>query len=201
MKTIAILASGNGTNAENIVRAIQKKKLRARLAFIFSNRRDAKVIERAKKLNVPYLCFEVKDFDSREEYEAVLLKQLKREKVDVIVLAGYMLLLGDKLIQTFKNRIINIHPSLLPSFKGTHAIQDAFNYGVRVSGVTVHFVAPELDSGPIILQKEVPLLDGERVSDFEKRIHEVEYELYPKALQLVIEGKCKIKGRKVIITK
>ncbi|MBI4970683.1 MAG: phosphoribosylglycinamide formyltransferase [Candidatus Omnitrophica bacterium] len=201
MKTIAILASGNGTNAENIARAIQKKKVKASLALIFSNKRDAKVLDRAKKLNVPYVSFEVKDFESREAYESQLIKLLQAEKVDVIVLAGYMLLVGDAFIQAFKNRILNIHPSLLPAFKGTHAIQEAYDYGVRVSGVTVHFVEPALDSGPIILQKEVPLRDGESVQDFESRIHKVEYELYPKALQLVVSDKCSVRGRKVIIKK
>lgn len=200
-KTIAILASGNGTNAENIIRQIQKGKVKARLAFVFSNRRDAKVIQRAKNLKAPYISFEVKDFKDRKEYESQLLKLLKKEKVEVIVLAGYMLLLGDEFIRTYKNRILNIHPSLLPAFKGTQAIQDAYNYGVRVSGVTVHFVAPEMDSGPIVLQKEVPLLNGESVQEFEKRIHEAEYELYPKALQLVLDGKCRLKGRRVTIIK
>ncbi len=199
MKTIAILASGNGTNAENIVRAIQKGKVKAKLAFIFSNKTDAKVLDRARKLKAPYVAFEVKEFKSRQEYEKTLLALLRKEKVDVIVLAGYMLLLGDDFVRTYKNRILNIHPSLLPAFKGTHAIQDAYSYGVRVSGVTVHFVEPALDSGPIILQKEVPLRNGEKLKDFEKRIHEVEYELYPRALKLVLEGKCWVKGRTVII--
>ena len=199
MKTIAILASGNGTNAENLVRAIQKRKIKARLAFIFSNRKDAQVLSRAKRLKVPYISFEAQDFKSREAYEKELMKLLKKDKVDVIVLAGYMLLLGDAFIRTYKNRIINIHPSLLPAFKGTHAIRDAYDYGVRVSGVTVHFVQPALDSGPIILQKEVPMIDGEAVRNFEKRIHQMEYELYPKALQLVLDGRCKLKGRRVII--
>jgi len=199
MKTIAILASGNGSNAENIIRAVQSKKIKAQIAFVFSNKRDAKVLERAKRLKVPYVAFEMKDFKTREAYEAQLIKFLKLEKVDVIVLAGYMLLLGSAFLRAYKNKIINIHPSLLPSFKGTHAIQEAFEYGVRVSGVTVHFVEPALDSGPIILQKEVPLQNGEKLQDFEKRIHKVEHELYPKALQLVLDGKCVLRGRRVIL--
>lgn len=197
MKTIAILASGSGTNAENLVRAIQKRKVKARVAFIFSSRRDAPVLERARRLQVPYISFEPKEFPSREVYEDQLLKVLKKEKVEMIVLAGYMLLLGEKFVRAYKNRILNIHPSLLPAFKGTHAIQEAYDYGVRVSGVTVHFVDPALDSGPIILQKEVPLASGESVKDFEKRIHQVEYKLYPKALRLVLSGRCQIKGRVV----
>lgn len=199
MKTIAILASGNGSNAENIIRAVQSRKIKAHVAFVFSNKRDAKVLDRVKRLKVPYVAFEMKDFKTREVYEAQLIKLLKLEKVDVIILAGYMLLLGDAFTKAFKNRILNIHPSLLPSFKGTHAIQEAYEYGVRVSGVTVHFVEPALDSGPIILQKEVVIKDGESLQSFEKRIHEVEYELYPKALQLVLDGKCVMRGRRVII--
>lgn len=199
LKTIAILASGNGTNAENLIRHIRAGKVKARVAFIFSDRRQARVLERAKRLGVPFISFEPKEFSSKEEYESKLIEIIKKDKVDVIVLAGYMRLLTDQFVRQFRNRILNIHPSLLPAFKGTQAIHEAYEYGVRVSGVTVHFVAPEVDSGAIIQQKEVPLRDGETLEHFEQRIHEMEYELYPKALNLVLKGKCRIKGRKVII--
>ncbi len=201
LKNIAILASGNGTNAENIIRSIKKGRIRANLAFVFSNKKQAKVLERAKQLNVPYVSFGIKDFASRKQYDLKLLELLKKSKVDLIVLAGYMLLLDDKFFKYYKNQIINIHPSLLPAFKGTQAIRDAYDYGCRVSGVTVHFVEPDLDSGPVILQKEVPIRNGESMQEFEKNIHQTEYELYPKALNLVLNGKCLVKGRRVIIKK
>ncbi|MBI4398083.1 MAG: phosphoribosylglycinamide formyltransferase [Candidatus Omnitrophica bacterium] len=189
LPAIAILASGNGSNAENIIRAVEAKKLRARIAFVFSNKRTAKVLDRARCLGVPYVSFEVKDFKSRAEYERALLLFLKKERVDFIILAGYMLLLGNPFTRKYKNRIVNIRPSLLPAFKGTHAIRDAHEYGVRVSGVTVHYVVPELDSGPIILQQAVTLRPGESLHSFEKRIHQAEYELYPEALKKVLGQK------------
>jgi len=201
LKTIAILASGNGSNAENIVKAVKTRKLKAHIALIFSDKRKAKVLKRAEKLNIPYVSFEPKDFKSKKEYEKVLIKLLKAEKIDYVVLAGYMQILSKEFISAYKNRIINIHPSLLPAFKGAEAIKDAYQYGVRVSGATVHFVVPEVDSGPIILQKTVEIKKGESLARFEDKIHKAEYEILPQALRLVLEGKTKLKANKVTINK
>ena len=183
MKTIAILASGNGSNAENIIR-----KVKAKVAFVFSDHRDAKVLGRAKRLKVPYVSFELKDFESKDAYESKLALLLKKENVDLIVLAGYMRILSDRFVKSFPKKIINIHPSLLPEFKGTtHAIREAFQAGVKKSGVTVHYVIPELDSGPVILQEAVPRLKSDTLAQFEKRIHKKEFELYPKAIKEILK--------------
>ncbi len=198
LKTIAILASGNGANAENIILSIKKRKLKAHLAFVFSDKPKAKVLTRAKKLGVPFYSFDPKEFKNKKAYENQLLKLLKSEKVDYVILAGYMRILSTAFIKAFKNRIINIHPSLLPSFKGAFSIKDAYQYGVKVSGVTVHYVVPEVDSGPIIDQATVELKSKDSLAQFEKRIHEAEYEIFPKALKNVFEGKIKLKGNKVL---
>jgi len=198
-KTLVILASGNGSNAENIIRHIQRGRINAKIAFVFSDNRKAKVLARAKRLKVPYISFDPKEFQSRKKYHETLIQLMKREKVDCIALAGYMRILADDFVKKFKHKLINIHPSLLPAFKGVNSIQRAYDYGVRVSGATVHFVIPEIDSGPIILQKEVVLRNGESLSSFEKRIHQAEYEIFPKALKIICEGKYQIKGNKVKI--
>jgi len=200
IKTICILASGNGSNAENLIINIEKGKVSADVGFVFSDHRDAAVLNRAKKLKVSYISFEPEEFKTRKAYEKALIQLVSQEKIDYVVLAGYMRVLSDTFVKTFRNRIINIHPSLLPAFKGVKSIERAFNYGVRLSGVSVHFVVPEVDSGPLILQKEVALLQTDTLKQFEKKIHKAEYAIFPKALNLVLNGKCKIRGKKVIIS-
>ena len=138
-------------------------------------------------------------YTNREEFDKQILDILEKNKIDLVVLAGYMFLLTPVLINAYKQRILNIHPALLPSFKGTHGIKEAYDYGVKISGVTVHFVDEELDHGPIIMQAPVYIGSKDNVESFEKKIHEVEHKIYPLAVKLFCMGKIKIKGRKVEI--
>ena len=139
------------------------------------------------------------EYRSREQYDLKIIELLEKERIDLVVLAGYMFLLGKKFIRKFKNKILNIHPALLPSFKGTHGIQDAYHYGVKITGVTVHFVDEGLDSGPIILQAPCYIDGNESVEQLEEKIHKVEHKIYPKAVKYFCEDRLAIKGRKVKI--
>jgi len=194
-----VFASGYGSNLQAISDYIKTHPVNGCIAMVLSNNPDAYALERAKKLNIRTYVFKLKDFKSREEYDQKIAETVKKEKIDLIVLAGYMLLLTPWFVNSFKNRIINIHPSLLPSFKGTQGIKDAYEYGVKITGVTVHFVDSELDHGPIILQEEVPVKDSDSLEDLEERIHQVEHRLYPQAVEYFCNHRLEIKGRKVII--
>ncbi|MDD5084670.1 MAG: phosphoribosylglycinamide formyltransferase [Candidatus Omnitrophica bacterium] len=198
MKRIAIFASGNGTNLENILKHVRRRRIRAEVAFCFSDNPKAGALRRARRLGFSTIMFTPGHFPSKKLYEHELTRHIKREKVDYIILAGYMRVLGKEFIRVSRNRILNIHPAILPSFKGTHAIKDAYDYGVKVTGVTVHFADDSVDGGPVISQEAVPIQSGESLPSLEKRIHQVEYRLYPKAINLLLNGKLKIKGRRVI---
>lgn len=198
-KKVAVFASGNGTNLQALIDFNEKEDLSADIALVFSNNADAFALKRAKKHNIKAVHMDPGEFTSREEFEKEILKVLKEEKIDLIVLAGYMFLLTPLLVNEYKDRILNIHPALLPSFKGTHGIKDAFEYGVKISGVTVHFVDEELDHGPIIMQAPVYIDSKDTIESFEKKIHEVEHKIYPLAVKLFCMGQIKIKGRKAEI--
>ena len=142
-----------------------------------------------------------KNFQTKSDFEKEIIKHLKKEKVQLLVLAGFMRIVGKDLLRAYKNRILNIHPALLPSFKGAHGIKDAFDYGVRVTGVTVHFVDEKMDHGPIVLQEPVPIKKEDSLDSLEERIHKVEYKIYYKAIGLFASGRLKIAGRKVKIIK
>jgi phosphoribosylglycinamide formyltransferase-1 len=139
------------------------------------------------------------EYSTREEYDSKIIELLEKEKVDLVVLAGYMFVLSPEFVSRFKNRILNIHPSLLPSFKGAHGIKDAFDYGVKVTGVTVHFADEGLDSGPIILQKALDIDQDESLEGLEEKIHKIEHKIYPLAVRYFCEDRLKIEGRKVRI--
>lgn len=198
-KKIAVFASGNGTNLQALIDFNEKEDLSADIALVFSNNPDAFALERAKKHKIKAVHKDPGEFANREEFEKEILKILKEEKIDLIVLAGYMFLLTPLLVSEYRDRILNIHPALLPAFKGTHGIRDAFEYGVKISGVTVHFVDEELDNGPIIMQAPVYIDSKDTVESFEQKIHEVEHKIYPLAVKLYCLGQIKIKGRKVEI--
>ncbi len=198
-KKIAVFASGFGSNFQAINDYIKNKGINGYIGLLFSNNPGAYALQRAEKDNIATYALDPKDFNDRKEYDQEIAKVLKKENIDIIVLAGYMLLFTPGLVNLFKNRIINIHPSLLPAFKGTQGIKDAYDYGVKVTGVTVHFVDAELDHGPIILQKEVAVNDSYSLKDLEERIHQVEHDLYPKAVEYLCSDRLQIKGRKVII--
>ncbi|MBI4707467.1 MAG: phosphoribosylglycinamide formyltransferase [Candidatus Omnitrophica bacterium] len=199
MKNIAVFASGNGTNFSAIARAVKNGRIKANLALLVCDQPDAFVIKRAKAAKVKAVLIKREDFSSNCDFELKIIEILKENKIDLIVLAGFMRIIGKELLETYKNRIINIHPALLPSFKGAHGIKDAFNYGVKVTGVTVHFVTNDLDGGPVILQEPVPITNKDTLKSLEEKIHKVEHELYPQAISLILRGKMKLKGRKVII--
>lgn len=195
----AVFASGNGGNFQAIINAVKARKVKAKCVLVFSNKSDAYVLERARKAKVATLTLNPHDFKTREEFDREVIGQLKLVNVDFIVLAGYMRLLSSHFINQYENRIINIHPSLLPAFKGAHALKDAFDAGVKVTGVSVHFVVNEVDAGPIIAQEPVAISPKDTLETLEAKIHKVEHKLYPQAVDLFARGKLTIKGNKVII--
>lgn len=196
---IAVFASGRGTNFTAIIRAVNSGKIKAKLALLVCDNPKAQAIGRAKKAGIKVALVKIEDFASRKEFEAGIISALKENKIDLIVLAGFMRLLSAEFVRKYKGRMINIHPSLLPAFKGTRGIEDAFDYGVRLSGVTVHFVDEELDHGPIILQAAVEVNQDDTLAALEEKIHKLEHKLYPQAIRLFATGKLQIKGRKVRI--
>lgn len=183
---VAILASGNGSNFEALAHQFQAGLLPGDLAFVFSDHHDAYVLERAQRLNVRAFSFEVKEFENKAAYEKALLQLLQEQEIDLIVLAGYMRIIGQTLLSHYSNRILNIHPSLLPSFPGLHGIKDAYEYGVKVTGVTVHLVDDGVDTGPIIAQEPVMILPEDTLESLEEKIHQTEHRLYPKVLRDVL---------------
>ncbi len=198
MKKIAILASGGGTNLEAILKEAKAGNLPVEVAFCFSDKKDAKALERARNLGFKTIHFSPKEFVDRESYEEKLRAILDEAKADLIILAGYMRLLGPKFVKHFENKIVNIHPALLPNFKGTHSIKDAWEHGVKVTGITVHIVNEEMDAGPILAQVVIPIAEGEPLDELEERIHREEHRLYPAVIKKLATSKYEIKGRKVI---
>lgn len=182
MKKIAVFASGSGTNFENIAKKVESLNIPCSIELLVCDKPGAKVEERAKALQIDSLSLSPKNFPSKKEYEEEILQALKEKEVEFIVLAGYMRLIGETLLKAYEGKIINIHPSLLPAFPGKDAIGQAFKAGVKVAGVTVHYVDEGMDTGPIIAQQAVQLDDNETLESIEEKIHQIEYELYPKTL-------------------
>ena len=199
MANIAVFASGRGTNFQAIIKAIKKGAIKAELGLLICDNPDAYAIKRAKKAGIKYVLVERKNFSSRDDFETKIIEQLKEGNIDLIVMAGYMRILGPKLISEYRNKILNIHPAILPSFKGGQGIKDAFDYGVKVTGVTVHFVDEEMDHGPIILQQAVKIEEDDTLESLESKIHKLEHKLYPKCISLFLEGRLKLEARKVKI--
>lgn len=193
---VAILASGNGSNFEALAHQFQAGLLPGELIFVFSDHHNAYVLECARRLNIKAYSFEVKEFENKAAYEKALLQLLQEQEIDLIVLAGYMRIIGKTLLSHYSNRILNIHPSLLPSFPGLHGIKDAYEYGVKVTGVTVHLVDDGVDTGPIIAQEPVMILPEDSLESLEEKIHQTEHRLYPKVLRDVLlqSDKNKSKG-------
>ncbi len=186
MKNIAIFASGSGTNFEAIVNAVEKGLIKdSKVVLMVCDKPGAYVIERAKNHNVKSFVFRAKDYNSKEEFETEIVSMLKELNVDLICLAGYMRYIGKVLLDNYEGKMINIHPALLPSFKGAHGIDDAFNYGVKVFGVTVHYVDSGVDSGKIIMQRGFEYYGSDR-DEVEKKIHEIEHVLYVEAINKVL---------------
>lgn len=196
---IAILVSGRGTNMTAIIEAIESGELNAEIACVISNVPDVPALEKAAKHNIKTMVINYKDFNAREVYEDKLIDTLRNYDIDLICLAGYMRVLGKKIVDLYRGRIMNIHPALLPSFPGLQAQWQAFLYGVKVTGSTVHFVDEGCDSGPIILQKAVEVLEDDTVFTMDERILKAGHKLYVEAIKLFSEGRLKIEGRKVHI--
>ncbi|HEX9756702.1 MAG TPA: phosphoribosylglycinamide formyltransferase [Nitrospiria bacterium] len=196
---LGILVSGRGSNFQAILDAIGKGSLLANVNVVISDRPEVEALERAKKLNVQNVCVEASSFGSREAHERALVKILESSHVDLVVLAGYRRLLSTVLIQAFKNRIINIHPSILPAFRGLKAQKQALDYGVRISGCTVHLVEEEMDGGPIIVQAAVPVFPDDTEESLSSRILDQEHRIYPLAIQWFAEGRINVEGRQVFV--
>jgi len=194
----AVLASGSGTNLQAIIQACKRKKIPAELRVVFSDKPDAFALERARKARVPCVAYRSpKLHPSREAYDKAVVALLKEEQVDFVVLAGYMRILSPVFIRAYKDRILNIHPALLPAFKGGKAIQEALDYGAKVTGVTVHIVDEEVDHGPIVAQAAVEIKPSDTRLSLEAKIHKVEHRLYPQVIGLFAQGKLKVVGRAV----
>lgn len=183
-KRVAVLASGGGSNFENIVK--KADDIGIEVAGLIVDRKSARAVERAERLSVPYEKIIRKEYSDRKAFERKIVEVIERWQAEYVILAGFMAILSPDFIDQYDRRILNIHPSLLPAFKGANGIRDAFLYGVKVSGVTVHYVDSGIDTGEIIMQRAVALCDGETLESFEEKIHETEYVLYPKAIQSVI---------------
>jgi len=196
---IAVFCSGNGSNFQAIIDACRKGLFKADIALMACDDSNAYAIERAKKTGIKTFVAERANFPSKEEFEKAIIEELEKSSIDLICLAGYMRLLSKEFVSKYKNRILNVHPALLPSFKGTDGIKDALGYGVKKTGVTVHFVNEDMDAGPIILQETVDIKEDDTEESLAERIHKVEHRLYPEAIRLFIEGKLKINGRRVKI--
>jgi phosphoribosylglycinamide formyltransferase-1 len=197
---IAVLISGTGTNLQSIIDHIKKGKLKCKLAVVISNKENAYGLIRAKKAKIPAYFIDYKGLE-RKEHERKIVKILEKYKVDLIVLAGYMRILTPYFIRRYKNKIINIHPALLPSFPGTDGYGDTWRYGSKVGGCTVHFVDEGVDTGPIILQKVNPIKETDTLESFKARGLKIEHQALPEAIKLFIEAKLKIVGRKVKVKK
>lgn len=196
---LAVLASGGGSNLQAIIDKIQREEIPAQIALVISDKEQAFALERARKNHIRAEFVNPKGFPNKKAYEEAIKNLLAEEEIHLVVLAGYMRLVGQTLLGEYKNRIINIHPALLPAFPGAHGQRDAWEYGVRYSGCTVHFVDEGMDTGPIILQAIVPVLQSDQVEDLSARILKEEHKILPEAIKLFAEGRLSIEGRKVRI--
>lgn len=197
---ISVLVSGRGTNLQSVIDAIESGEIKnAKIACVISDKKEAYALQRAEKHGIEGIHVDPKSCACRRDYDDILLGILKEKETDLVLLAGYLRIISDHLIEEYKNRIINIHPSLLPSFKGLNAQQQAVEYGVKYTGCTVHFVEPDLDAGPIIMQKVIPVLDDDTAETLAQRLLIEENKAYREVVKLFTEGKLETDGRKVRI--
>lgn len=197
---LGVLASGRGSNLQAIIDNIEAGNIDAEIKIVISDKPTAYALERADLHGIPRKFINPADFNGKEEYEQAVVESLKENQAELIVLAGYMRLIGNVMLEEFPNRIMNIHPALLPSFPGAHGQRDAMDYGVRYSGCTVHFVDGGMDTGPIIVQAVVPVLQEDDEDALSARILKEEHKLYSQAIQLFAQGKLQVHGRRVSIT-
>lgn len=185
-KKVVIFASGGGSNFENLV--LKSKDIGMDVLCLIVDQPNAYAIDRAKKLNIPHHVIDRKNFQTKTEFEKKIKETLAEKEPDYLLLAGFMRILSTEFVEQYDRKIINIHPSLLPSFKGANAIQDAFMYGVKVSGVTIHYVDSGVDTGEIIAQEAIIIKDKDSLDSFEDKIHQLEYDLYPSTLKKLFKG-------------
>ena len=197
-RRLGVLISGRGSNLQSIIDAIAAQRLDATIAIVISNQAHAGGLERARRAGIETLTLSHRGWASRDDYDRALVNELRKRDVALVCLAGFMRKFGASMIEAFPNAILNIHPSLLPSFPGLHPQQQALDHGVKASGVTVHFVTADLDAGPIIVQRTVPVLDGDTEETLAARILIEEHQAYPEAISLVLDGRWRIEGRRVV---
>ena len=198
LPTIGVLISGRGSNLQALLDAIASGALRARVAVVISNRAGAQGLERARTAGVEAITMNHRDFQDRDAFDTAIAGQLRARGVRLVCLAGFMRLVGPRLLEAFPNAILNIHPSLLPAFPGVDAQAQAIAHGVKVSGATVHLVTGELDGGPIVLQSAVPVLPGDSSESLAARILVEEHRLYPEAVRLLLESPWRLDGRRFV---
>jgi phosphoribosylglycinamide formyltransferase-1 len=207
---VGVLASGRGSNLQAIIDTVEAGTLTAMIALVLSNKADAQALDRARRHGLTDVFVDPRPFATksadpadkqaaREAYDRGVLDVLKKHNIELVVLAGYMRIVTSVLINAYQNRIMNIHPSLLPSFPGLDAQQKALNWGVKVAGCTVHFVTEGVDEGPIVIQAAVPVLEGDTAETLSARILAEEHHIYPRAIQLYAEGRLQVEGRRVHI--
>ncbi len=198
---LGVLVSGRGSNLQAIINEIEAGTLKAEIAVVISNKHGVPALDRAERHGLNAVFLDPKavadTLDPRQAYDQILLETLQRHQVQLVVLAGYMKIITSILIDSYESRIMNIHPSLLPSFPGLHAQRQALHHGVKVAGCTVHFVTEGMDTGPIILQQTVPVEEGDTEEDLSERILKVEHDLFPRAIRLFAEGRLRVTGRTV----
>ena len=195
---LGVLISGRGSNLQAIIDAIGDARLAATIAVVISNRADAAGLQRARGAGIETLHLNPRDYPGRDAYDAALAQALVASDVDLVCLAGFMRFVGPRLLEVFPNRILNIHPSLLPSFPGLDAQRQALEHGVQIAGATVHLVTSELDGGPIVAQAAVPVLPGDTVDTLSARVLIEEHRIYPDAIRTVLEGGWTLDGRRLV---
>ena len=197
-RRLGVLISGRGSNLQAIIDAIADERLDATIAVVISNKKDAQGLARAQKAGIETLYLNHKDYDSREAFDTAVVTELEKRDVGLVCLAGFMRLLSPAFVKAFPNAILNIHPSLLPSFVGLDAQTQAWEYGVKVSGATVHIVTRELDNGPIVRQAVVPVRDEDTAESLAARILVEEHKIYPEAIQIVLDDGWRVEGRRFV---
>jgi phosphoribosylglycinamide formyltransferase-1 len=197
-RRLGILVSGRGSNLQSIIKAVKDGGLNATIAIVVSNRRDAGGLLRARDAGIEAVHLDARSYPSRDAYDSAIVDLLGARAVDLVCLAGFMRLVGAPLLDAFPHRILNIHPSLLPSFPGLDAQRQALEHGVRISGASVHLVTSELDGGPIVLQSAVPVLNEDTVDTLAARILVEEHRIYPEAIRLILEGGWRLDGRRLV---
>jgi phosphoribosylglycinamide formyltransferase 1 len=195
---LAVMVSGRGSNLQSIINSIEKNDLPAKIALVISDVKDSFALERARKHDIETLFIDPKSFTDRKSYEQALIERIQSKTVNLICLAGFMRILSKHFIEAFSDRVINIHPSLLPAFPGLNVQKRALEHGAQFSGCTVHYVNEEVDGGPIILQAVVPIYDNDDETSLSKRILEQEHIIYPEAIQLIAKGKLTFSGRRAL---